>query len=764
MADPILFKITEAGKLAALNADADAANLQVRLVDLAVGTGSYVATGNEIALVTETGRSGIVSGDVEVASNTLRFSSTMTATAITPIYELGLFTDDNVLFAIASSGDLPLVTLYPNVSFIMSFGLSLLDISASIITIVNDPNAAQSVVLMQNHLASPDPHPQYLNNNRFQMLLNALIPIGYLHHTHIPQNPKPLFDELLGIDTHWRRLVGRIMIASDPNDPFINDYGITLGQKGLTTLAGDTRPHIYPLQTTHVYERFDPSAVIATVWTVKSSKVAIGEGEAVRFTVSANNLPDGQILNWSAKEGLLNAESNDIDAPEKTESGTSILKDGQFFIDFTTTPDDNEIEELKYVRLTVGAPASLDINIPIADKGFNETVVYIQESTTNGISLDDFYKAQTGSYSLITDRIRFIIGNNVDIIALNTSTPALQDGLNWLEGTQIIVENRGRILGRGGNAGQSAFCYRTEPLPAGMFFEKLPEKGGDGGTAIKGAITVYNYGLIAGGGGGGGGAGSFYYSDYGNDYGGSDGDSAPLGRRYPNPKTYEHYSEELSGLFADIYPLPPSKHPTTNRSYDNYSELVFYPTSSEHPSFIRGEIFSGNPLYSEIIDIPANFGFLRNTSTTFVIPDYTDATKTNYRLYSWAGSSNRGWVGGFRQSSHATVDNKGLGGLSLQAPLSGSGTLLRLSNLAGLDITKNKGGDGGGHGENGSASLLGEFYSGGKAGDPTPFKVSKASVSVIKEPKAGGLAGFISEGAVTINNIASGTTKGRIAP
>src|SRR5699024_8761252 len=108
---------------------------------------------------------------------------------------------------------------------------------------------------------------------------------------------KPLFDELLGVDTYWRRIVGRIIVASDPNDPFINNYGITLGQKGLSSLAGDTRPHVYPLQTSNVFERYDPAAVIETVWTVKSDKIAIGEGDAVRFTVSANNLPDGQILN-----------------------------------------------------------------------------------------------------------------------------------------------------------------------------------------------------------------------------------------------------------------------------------------------------------------------------------------------------------------------------------------------------------------------------------------------------------------------------------
>ena len=52
--------------------------------------------------------------------------------------------------------------------------------------------------MMENHLAAPDPHPQYLNNARFNLLLQALIPMGYIHHTHSTANPKPLFDELMG--------------------------------------------------------------------------------------------------------------------------------------------------------------------------------------------------------------------------------------------------------------------------------------------------------------------------------------------------------------------------------------------------------------------------------------------------------------------------------------------------------------------------------------------------------------------------------------
>ena len=519
MAQPIIFKITQAGKTAALGANGDGAELKINLTQVAIGAGKYTPTGNETMLMSEVGiRSGIVSGDVEVSSNTLRFSSSLTMTSETPIYEIGLFTDDGVLFAVAASTTEPLLTIYPGVTFVAAFGLSLSEVGAGNVTVTTDPNGALSIVLMQQHLAAADPHPQYLNNNRFQLLLNILIPMGYIHNTHLPVNPKPFFDELLGIDTYWRRIVGRIMIASDPNDPFINDYGISLGQKGLTTLASGERPHVYPLQTTHVFERYDPAAVIETVWTIKSNKDVVDEGAVVRFTLSANNIPDGQIIQWVAKEGELNAANNDIAIPEKTQNGTVILRNGQATIDFVTTPDDNKEENLKHVRLTFGAPASLSINVPIADKGFNETVVHITQSTNSGIVLDEYFKIVSGAYPKTNETVRFIVDSGVDIVAPNTSTPAVREGTKWINGAKPIVENRGRILGAGGDGGRSAGLNNgTEPTYSTYSILKATldlgltdaVAGGNGGTAIQGSIAVDNYGLIAGGGGGGGGTGAF---------------------------------------------------------------------------------------------------------------------------------------------------------------------------------------------------------------------------------------------------------------
>lgn len=259
MVKSIIFKITEAGKFAALSANEDTAQLKVNLVKVAVGTGKYTVTGNETALQNKIKESEIVSGDVEVESNTLRFSASMAADAITPIYEVGLITDDGVLFAVASSTTEPLLSLYPNVMFVMAFGLSLNDIEARNITVTTDPNGAIAVIIMQQHLAARDPHPQYLNINRFQMLMNMLVTFGYLHHSHNDQNPKPIFDELLGIPTFWRRITGKIILATDPNNRNIDAYGITVGQHGVTEVSLEP-PHVYPLRTTHIWERYDPEA------------------------------------------------------------------------------------------------------------------------------------------------------------------------------------------------------------------------------------------------------------------------------------------------------------------------------------------------------------------------------------------------------------------------------------------------------------------------------------------------------------------------
>ncbi|WP_010197078.1 phage tail protein [Psychrobacter sp. PAMC 21119] len=753
---PIIFKVTEAGKQAALSANAGTPKVQISLSQVAIGIGKYTPTGNETSLKSEIMKGPIVSGDIERASNTLRFSSDITSPTTKSIYEVGLFTDTGILFAVAASEDDALFTVHPDITFVMSYGLSLKEVDAENITVTTDPNGALSLVIMENHLAAPDPHPQYLNKTRFQMAMQALYPFGYQHHTHIPVNPKPLFDDILGLDTAWRRVTGKIFVSSDPSDPFINDYGIVLGQRGITDLAASgARPHVYPLQTTHTFERYDPEDNIETVWKVVANKTAINEGSTVRFTITANNLPDGQILNLSVKEGVLNASSNDITTPEKSDNSTVILRNGQAVIDFTTTPDDHEEEAQKHVRLIVGAPANLSLNVPITDAGYNETVVHITQSTNNGIELDEYYKQQSGSYPTATDNVRFIVDAGVDIVAPNTTTPAIVDGSKWPLGSEIIIENRGRILGRGGDGGRSAYKRKSwgsdgDILSTSKSLMRNPEAGGNGGTSVKAlttAIVVENYNIVAAGGGGGGGLGA-YKTGGSAGYvigGGGTGGGAPFGQRSPNESTYTMYLQDdavtdlklplpESGFYAILFQRVAGSLANTSGSEGDY----YYPSE-----YTASDIEETRAINLELSTTSTN----SRASTGF----------SKYRIFHSAGYALNGALQ-LKMSQSANLNNKGLGGANLAASVTDSDSATSSPYPEGDDATLTRGGNGGDFGESGESGHFDKLYlyTGDQATDATP-----ADMNWYIPPASGGLAGYAKEGNVTITNFGSGTTKGR---
>ena len=165
MPSAITFKITDVGYTAAL--DADEAGLDLRIAEIAIGSGQYTPDGTETALVDEIQRWNVADGDVEPATNTLRFAAIMESLTRESAFEIGLFDEDGVLFAIASTVAVdPLLELYPNVANVGIFGLVLGDIPAGTITITLDPNAPLAMALIAQHLAAADPHNQYLTKVR----------------------------------------------------------------------------------------------------------------------------------------------------------------------------------------------------------------------------------------------------------------------------------------------------------------------------------------------------------------------------------------------------------------------------------------------------------------------------------------------------------------------------------------------------------------------------------------------------------------------
>ena len=791
---PIILKITDAGKLGALNPTGDAVKLSVNLTHVAIGSGRYTPTGKETQIKNLIAKIVTASGDIDAATNTLQFSATIYADKVTPVYELGLLTETGALFAIAASLNEPLFTLYPNVTFVVAFGIALNEASSDEVTVMLNPNASLMPAIMQNHLAAPnphpqylgiehldvskDPHPQYLDFGRFQLLLEALIPIGYLHHTHSTTNPKPQFDELLGINTAWRRLLGKTIVATDPADPFIKDVGMTLGQKGMTTAAGENRPHTYPLYTTNIFERYNPDDVIETVWQVSANKTSIDEGAAIRFTVSANNIPDGQILKWTVKEGALNSASNDVTAPDNTKSGSVILKNGSAIVDYITTPDDNIAEAQKHVRLTVGAPANLSINVPIMDAGRTEKFIHITSSTMNGLVLDEYYKQHSGAYPVSTDKVRFIVNEGVDIIAADTANPAILDGTKWPAGSQVTVENRGRILGRGGDGGRgvewrgSVATQQPDAIVDAANWT-VAETGKDGGTAVKGSLTIENYGLIASGGGGGGGGGAAVYREFrpfqGDGIfelvgGAGSGGGAPLGARSPNANTIESFYKYYA---ADGH--VPYDYTKENRPM--YMMQIDRPTAMSNFSSWYSPAY---PLVTK--NIPLKDLAFALKSPTFYLPNYhSDGVHYNLINHSKnpaAADTTRPFIvqGStkiwhnysviLRQSSDGgilTGGAYGYGGIASDGK-NLDGEIVMPNYFQGLDVSLNHGGNGG---DLGLSGTTGAVLTAPKINKTVGDNDGDYNLVFYLTPAGNGQAGFIKEGAVVINNFAGGSTKGR---
>ncbi|MGP5210829.1 phage tail-collar fiber domain-containing protein [Psychrobacter alimentarius] len=744
-----------------LAAAASAGAQPVRITEFAVGQGVNVDFSKRLdqqVLVSKR-----YQGKVESVASTA-VSGQYEITCIVPqdqggwaIREIGL---------IDSAGDLIWVGQVPEVQKPVSSSTAAVDYRIKAVISIDNPNVnlvidANVVTATQAWVAN-----NFVSNPRFAQFLDLAFPFGYPYWTHSKSNPKPLFDAMFGFETHWRRLEGVGLVAVKDGDAYIGQPMLTLGQVGNTELATTGRPHAYPIHTSYLFERYDPSTVVETVWKVVANKTSINEGDAVRFTVTANNLPDGQILSWSVKEGALNSSSNDISNPEKTESDTVILKNGQAIINFITTPDDNKEEPQKHVRLVIGAPANLSLNVPITDAGHNETAVHITQSTTSGLALDEYYRQQSGSYPTATDKIRFIVDAGVDIIAPDTNTPAIVDGSRWPLGSEIIIENRGRILGRGGNGGRSAYQFKAWDSNGDMIYAtnksvyRSPEKGGNGGTSIKSltrAILVENHSVIAGGGGGGGGLGAYRTAGTYNFVvgGGGTGGGAPFGLRSPNEATYTMYLQDQAVTDKKL-PMPDDGK-FYYVLFQRVAGSLANAQGTDADSYYDSSYTAANIDETRAIYVEAVVGQNKRATGNFETYRIGGGTGLPYNQTAF----NTSYI--LNMSQDAKLDSAGIGGTNI-SPAVASGWAASTSGGfydEGYDPTVNKGGNGGAFGENGQDGVFENFFYKSNNTESPMIETTSDNTTWYIPSAQGGLAGYIKEGSVTITNYSNGVTKGR---
>lgn len=729
---------------------ASAGGQPVRITEFAVGQGVNVDFSKRLdqqVLVSKR-----YQGDVESVASTA-VAGQYEITCIVPqdqggwaIREIGL---------IDSEGSLIWVGQVPEVQKPVASSTAAVDYRIKAVISIDNPDVnlvidANVVTATQAWVAN-----NFVSNPRFAQFLNLAFPFGYPYWTHSKSNPKPLFDAMFGFETHWRRLEGVGLVAVKDGDAYIGQPMLTLGQVGTTELATNGRPHTYPIHTSYLFERYDPSTVVETVWKVVANKTSINEGDAVQFTVTANNLPDGQILDWFIQEGVLDSASNTITTPDKSDADTVILRNGQAIISFTTTTDDNTEEPQKHVRLVVGAPANLSINVPINDAGHHETVMHISQSTTNGIDLAEYYKTQSGGYPSADDTVRFIVDEGVDIIAPDTATAAIIEGNNWPVGATPIIENHGRILGRGGDGGRSAYKRKFwgadgDMLSTSKSLMRLPEKGGNGGIAIKSlarAIVVENYNLITGGGGGGGGLGAYKTAGSYNFVvgGGGTGGGAPLGRCSPNESTYTMYLQDTAITDKKLF-LPT----------DNFYTILFQRVEGS----VANASGSAGDYYYDAEYTASNIEETRSVNVEISSTSNVKAPEgfTKYRIAAGAGYTLND-VLILRMSQSASLNSKGLGGSNIAASTTDYHSAVNNIYPTSDDPTLTHGGDGGSFGESGQDGLFDKIYI--YSGTGVATETTSDNTSWYIPPAAGGLAGYVKEGSVTITNYSNGVTKGR---
>ena len=181
MSDPIKLKITKAGLEAALSADENGIILRLSKVKFSTDRFASVMNDERTTLNNVVVEAGIIAGGASLEQNTLRCFALVNSVMMLSIGSVGLYTDDDVLFAIASVENVgeELLKILPKITFVMSFGLTLAAVLLENVQVSIDPESSIAAALIFQHENNINPHPQYasqisLLNNKLNQISGNL--------------------------------------------------------------------------------------------------------------------------------------------------------------------------------------------------------------------------------------------------------------------------------------------------------------------------------------------------------------------------------------------------------------------------------------------------------------------------------------------------------------------------------------------------------------------------------------------------------------
>lgn len=446
------------------------------------------------------------------------------------------------------------------------------------------------------------------------------------------------------------------------------------------------------------------------------------------------------------------------------------------------------------------------IPLGVYSQGRVEEVIYITQSTTKGIYLDNVYNNMTDKSPQNAKSVKFIINEGVEIIGPDTTTAAIESGNQWSSDVKLVVENRGRVIGRGGSGGDGGTgleSYKVVTINGNNYPDRYmavpfgPKNGGDGGPAINGSfhITVRNYGLIAGGGGGG--AGGVYYPvnvTYSNSatfrgsmiHGASGGGGAPYGKGIPNPTTVEYLFNHVDWLTGIDAVEANHMSVSAPSGYVRFNLEFFDPKSVQ--SGVRFNAIKATSASANLLKLQ----WVPNTTSAYIPQTesmqparfmYTTPNSSDPSIYTTpqilrnnANSPGTPFTAPGKHGSDGTATKGGSGGYCFFKDSQMGNDINIASSLTSAElqellprIPENKAGSGGDIGMDGTNATQVWYminpggyygYSGEYAASPH-YVLSSTPPDGTSAFAQGGKAGYVKSGDVTITNLNGGTTKGR---
>ena len=725
---PIPLKLTNAGRLAAL--DAFNSGLNIKLTHFAIGSGKYNSetTGaGRTALQNEIARYPVSGGSIEPVSRTLRFSAILESGITQNAFEVGLFDENGVLFAVASTtGNDPLILVTANIAFVASLSLVLADINVTNLSVVDDPSSPLAIALMNQHLANPDPHPQYPLK---AVLASIIYPVGSWHGTNnAGYNPATALKPLFGYETTWYLWP---YVPAGVANPSAALGQIVEFENGSGTQA----------KTTRIWERL-PDGASAPTYALTASQTTVDEGEQVTFTLSTTGIAQGTAVDWN----ITGIQTADI-TPNALTGQFVVGADGTATKTITIVADqtDEGTETLKFALTYIN---NKFVNVTISDTSIQAEQVVTISSDQTDINLLNLFTTQYGAPTAATKAV-FVVNDGVNVIASTTNKYAVTGGAWPANSTREIRVMSGAMLaGRGGDAGQCSLIAGDSNTSVSS---TAPTNGQNGGTAIKAEtgspITVNNYGgLIAGGGGGGGGQGGYQYFNSGNWTASvwwmGAGGGAPYGNEFLNANTWNH--------MVKYYGAP-------ELNTDAYGGNAFKWQANGDLSYYNG---SG---YVSVANIARPAGLSGLLSGRIL-----GAVDANGMAYM--GRPGVSWPFDRKQIRMAKPGSLKTGGQSGSCAVTETTSIPHFVNYADSQaevdtlLSRYCGGRGGDVGENGQDApaltprirpTSNSDYANMSTGEQDAYQVAVVAGA------AGGLAGYVYQGPVTIINHGSGQSKGR---